>query len=254
MCQFKSGIITKNKIYLAPIYNDSHSRLLESIGIEDNRGNAMRKFVRAELVPPGNDKMANIENWKFRVDQDIVPDWFEEDPDRYESEMRDVVAEWMKKCFVTICGKLCMKIKEDEKGTYYMLAHTLFKSEFGEANNYATSTVRKRLQECEFAKELKKEYGDRLVPITTNLLSLDGFDDYGIVEGDILALRTLDLHRECRKNIMNDNSWEWIATPYSTPSNYGAGCVCFVDSDGILYWLGYDYGCGVRPFFILKDN
>ena len=208
MCKFKSGIITKNGVTLAPIYNDSHSNLLESMGIVDSQMNAMKKFVRAELVPPNNDKTIDVKKWRYIVDQDIVPNWYEEDPKRYETEMREAVENWMKEHFVVICGKACVKIKEDEKGIYYMLADTLFTTHFGKSNDYSTSEVRKKLQECDFAKTLRKEYGDKLVPITTNLLSMDGFDDYGTVDGDILALRTFDLNRECRKispTIMNGN-------------------------------------------------
>ena len=36
MCQFKSGVILKNRIVIAPGENDSHSDLLESLGIEDD--------------------------------------------------------------------------------------------------------------------------------------------------------------------------------------------------------------------------
>ena len=251
MCRFKSGIITKNGVTLAPIYNDSHSKLLEAMGIEDNQINAMKMFVRAELTPPNNDKAIDVSKWKYVVDQDIVPDWYEEDAKRYEDEMREAVKDWMDKHFSVICGKSCVKIKEDEKGSYYMLTDALFDSTFGSDNNYATSNVREKLRECEFTKELEKEYGDRLVPITTNLLSMDGFDDYGVVEGDILALRTFDLNRECRKNIPNNDTWEWLATPNSTPSGYGSGDVQYVDSDGnvVCGWCG---NCrAVRPFFIL---
>lgn len=254
MCQFKSGIILKNKVVLAPMYNDSHSRLLESMGIEDTRENAMRKFVRAELVPPNNDKTADIKNWKYRVDQDIVPDWYEEDPKKYEDEMREAVADWMNKHFANICGKSCVKIKEDENGSYYMIADTLFSSDFGSNNNYATSVIRKKLQECDFAKKLKDEYGDKLAPITTNLLSMDGLDDYGSVGGDILALRTFDLNRECRKNIPNNNTWEWLATPDSTPSSYGSGYVRCVNSSGNVSYCWYGNCTAVRPFFILRNT
>lgn len=252
MCQFKSGIITKHGVTLAPMYNDSHSKLLESMGIADNQMNAMKVFVRAELVPSNNDKTVDIKKWKYRVDQDIVPDWYEEDSERYEAEMREAVEDWMKEHFTTICGKSCVKIKEDEKGSYYMLTDTLFTSDFGSDNNYATSIVRKKLQEHEFAKKLQKEYGDKLVPITTNLLSMDGLDDYGIVEGDILSIPTIDLYRECRKNIPNNDTWFWLCTPNSTPSGCSSGGVRFVGSGGGVDcgWFGY---CGaVRPFFILK--
>lgn len=253
MCQFKSGIILKNRVVLAPMYNDSHSNLLKSMGIEDTRENAMRKFVRAELVPPNNDKTADIKNWKYRVDQDIVPDWYKEDPKRYEDEMRKAVEDWMKKHFANICGKSCVKIKEDNNDSYYMLADTLFRSDFGSNNNYATSVVRQKLQEHNFAKKLKEEYGDKLVPITTNLLSMDGFNDYGVVNGDILALRTFDLNRECRKNIPNNDTWEWLATPDSTPSSCGSDCVQYVNSDGYVDCVWYDDCGAVRPFFILRN-
>ena len=160
----------------------------------------------------------------------------------------------MNKHFSTICGKSCVKIKEDERGSYYMLADTLFNSEFGSNNNYATSNVRKKIKECKFAKELEKEYGNRLVPITTNLLSMDGFDDYGVIEGDILALRTFDLNRECRRDIPNNNDWEWLATPNSTPSGYSSGDVRYVDSDGRVR-CGWCSSClAVHPRFVLKSS
>lgn len=254
MCQFKSGIITKNGATLAPMYNDSHYSLLETIGIADNQMNAMKVFVRAELVPPNNDKTADINKWKYRVDQDIVPDWYEEDSKRYEDEMREAVADWMEKHFVTICGKSCMKIKEDENGSYYMLTDTLFESDFGKNNNYATSNVRKKLQECDFANELQKEYGDKLAPITTSLLSLDGLDDYGVIDGDILAIPTIDLYRECRKNILNHNTWWWLATPNSTSSGYGSDYVQCVDSGGSVNFGWYNICKAVRPRFVLSSS
>ena len=253
MCMFKSAIITKNGVTLAPIYNDSHSKLLESMGIEDNQTNAMRVFVRAELTPPNNDKTIDVEKWVYKVDQDIVPDWYEEDSKRYEDEMREAVKDWMAEHFSVICEKSCVKIKEDEKGSYYMLTDTLFKSEFGENNNYATSDVREKILNCDFAKRLQEEYGNKLVPISTNLLSIDGFDDYGIVDGDVLALRTFDLNRECRKNIPNNDNWEWLATPSSTPSGCGSNYVQFVNSIGYVDYDWYDDCLAVRPFFILQS-
>lgn len=253
MCKFKSGIITKNGVTLAPIYNDSHSKLLESMGIEDNQMNAIKVFVRAELVPPNNDKTKDVQKWKYVVDQDVVPDWYEIDSKRYEEEMREAVKQWMEKHFVTICGESCVKIKEDKKGSYYMLTDILFDSTFGSNNNYFASGVRKKLQECNFAKKLQKEFEEKLIPITTNLLSMDGFDDYGIIDGDILAIPTFDLYRECRKNIPNIDKWWWLATPNSTPSGDGSDCVRYVNSDGGVGYCWYDYCKAVRPFFILQS-
>ena len=39
MCEFKSGIIFKNRVELAPLENESHSSLLEKLDIEDNEFN-----------------------------------------------------------------------------------------------------------------------------------------------------------------------------------------------------------------------
>lgn len=253
MCQFKSGIILKNRIVLAPEGNESHSDLLESMGIEDNRMNATRKFVRAELIPPDDNKAIDISLWKYNVDQDIVPDWYEKDPEKYEQEFRNEVAEYLKERITVFCGYAWTPIKTDEKGTYYLMDGYLKKSEFGRNNNYAESYIRDYLNESDLVADLKAEFGDRLVPITTDLLSLDGLDDYGVVDGDILAIPIIDLYRGCRRNIPKlDTPW-WLATPDSTPSGYGSGSVQCVDSCGNVGCDGHDYCLVVRPFFILKS-
>lgn len=254
MCNFKSGIILRNKVVLAPEGNESHSDLLESLGIEDNHFNASKTFVRAELTPKDGNKASDITTWKYKVDQDIVPDWYENDPERYEQEFRDVVKDWLKDKFIVMCGRAWKAIKEDEKGTYYLLDDILETSEFGSNNNYKTSYVREKLINSDLAKDLKEEFGDRLVPISTSLLSLDGLKDYGTAEGDIISIPILDLYRECREKITNIGKPWYLATPDSTPSGRGSDCVLCVDSDGGVcyndcYW-NYD---GLRPFIILKS-
>ena len=252
MCKFKSGIILKSKVVLAPEENDSHSDLLESLGIEDNHLNASKKFVRAELIPKDGNKATDIKDWKYKVDQDIVPDWYEKDPGKYEQEFRDAVSEYMRERITVICGMAWTKIKEDENGTYYLLDGILECSEFGKNNNYAVSYIREKLNNGNLVSKLKEEFGDRLTPISTNLLSLDGLDDYGTVEGDVLAIPTIDLYRECRKYIPKINKWWWLATPDSTPSGYGSGYVQYVYSRGGVSCDWCNYVGGVRPFFILR--
>lgn len=112
MCQFKSGVILKNKVILTPEGNESHSDLLESLGIADTHMNASKTFVRAELIPKNDDKMTDVKDWRYRVDQDIVPDWYEKDPERYEQDFRNTVEEYMNKwrnssnSFVGIIGQV----------------------------------------------------------------------------------------------------------------------------------------------------
>lgn len=255
MCNFKSGIILKSKVVLAPEGNESHSDLLESLGIEDNHMNASKTFVRAELIPKNDDKMTDVKEWRYKVDQDIVPDWYKKDPERYEKEFRDAVEEYMeewKKQFKLICGHYWASVQDGDR-TYYLMNGILKKSEFGKNNNYAESYIRNELINSELAAELKKEFGDKLVPISLDLTSMDGFKDYGTVEGDILAIPNIQLLIKFGESIPLIDNWYWLATPNQTPKRGDAHCVQCVGSCG---GVGCDYcdcGGGVRPFFILQS-
>ena len=92
MCQLKSGIILKDRVFV-PEYN-SHTDMLEELGIKDTQANAEKLFVRAELLPPDGDVFKPVDEWKFHVDQDIIPDWFIEEVD--EERMVEAVKEWAK--------------------------------------------------------------------------------------------------------------------------------------------------------------
>lgn len=76
MCQFKSAICLKDRVFV-PDY-DSHSKMLEELHIEDDFAHASKVFVRVELVPKDGDKTSNVGEWKLNVDQDVLPDWWDE--------------------------------------------------------------------------------------------------------------------------------------------------------------------------------
>ena len=98
MCRFKSGIILKNKVVVAPGENDSHSDLLESLGINDDYFGATNVFVRAELIPVNDEWWINPaeepDKWQFVVDQDMRPGWFDET--EHEKIFREAVCDWWK--------------------------------------------------------------------------------------------------------------------------------------------------------------
>lgn len=255
MCNFKSGIILKNKVVLAPEGNESHSDLLESLGIEDNHMNATKTFVRAELIPKNDDKMTDVKEWRYKVDQDIVPDWYEKDPERYEQEFRDAIEKYMKewkKKFKFICGHYWTRIQDGNR-TYYFMNGILKKSEFGKTNNYAESYVRNDLVNSELAEDLKKEFGDKLASISLDLTSMDGFKDYGTVEGDILVIPNIQLLMKFGENIPLIDNWYWLANPNQTSMRNDARYVQCVGSSGRVGCDGCGYVGGVRPFFILKS-
>lgn len=125
---------------------------------------------------------------------------------------------------------------------------------FDNTNNYANSSIRKKLNE-EFAQKLIEEVGERgLCDIELDLLSLDGLDDYGKVT-DKVGLLTVDMYRKynciIEKYCIND--WWWLATPWSTPHRSYSSSVCYVSSRGAVSWGDCDYASGVRPFCIFSS-
>ena len=92
MCQLKSGIILKNRVFV-PEY-DSHTEMLEELGIKDDYLNASKTFIRVELSPTDGDVFSDIDTWKLSVDQDIMPEWYDEDI--YKPQVVEAVKEWAK--------------------------------------------------------------------------------------------------------------------------------------------------------------
>ena len=115
MCRFRSGILLKDRAVIAQKDNDSHQDMLEELNISDTYENAARVFVRAELIPEKEEWWTNPDGWEFVIDQDIVPDWFEEDREGHISRFRAAVKEWWS-------GHVLVGKKIDTLRTgYYML-------------------------------------------------------------------------------------------------------------------------------------
>ena len=94
MCQLKSCLVLKDRVF-CPDYN-SHQQMLEELGIEDDYLHASKTFVRVEFTPPDNTKslIEPLDRWTLEVDQDIVPEWWDEKADRQRVE--EAVEIWRK--------------------------------------------------------------------------------------------------------------------------------------------------------------
>ena len=112
MCKFKSMILLKDRVFV-PDY-DSHQEMLEELKIEDNRKNAERLFVRVELSPEDGDVFSDISTWKYKADQDILPEWYVEDVDKKRAV--EAVTVWAKEHIFIGRDNLTLK----EGGTYYI--------------------------------------------------------------------------------------------------------------------------------------
>ena len=93
MCQFKSALVLKDRIFL-PDY-DSHDKMLQELGIKDNFTNASKVFVRVELSPTDGNIFSAVDGWKLKVDQDILPEWWNE-AERLP-QLKELVETWMRK-------------------------------------------------------------------------------------------------------------------------------------------------------------
>ena len=137
---------------------------------------------------------------------------------------------------------------------YHFMYGVLTRMSFGSNNNYAESSVRKYLKECKLAKDIKCKYGNSITPVENNLLSMDGFNDYGVVKDDVLSIPTFDLFRKCGEKLPLINYPHWLSTPNQTKSRKDSSCVQVVRSIGRVGCndcLWFDYG--VRPFFITES-
>lgn len=124
---------------------------------------------------------------------------------------------------------------------------------FGDDNNWANSVWRKYLN-SEYIKELNREFGEEnIVEHEVNLLSMDGYDDYGVVRDKVSAM-TFDRYRKYHKYVGNVSEWNWLSTPDSTPSGYGASYVQCVFGGGCVDYARRGYCSGLRPFCVLKSD
>lgn len=125
--------------------------------------------------------------------------------------------------------------------------------EFGDTNNWVESGIRKFLN-GQYLKNISDDFGqDNILDHEVDLLSLDGYDDYGRTT-DKVSVLTVDQYRKYHKFIGNIDRWNWLATPYSTPSGTDASGVQVVYDSGYVHWHYSGSCCGVRPFFLLKSS
>ena len=68
--------------------------MLEELGIEDDYLHASKTFVRVELLPPDGVQslMEPLDRWTLNVDQDVTPEWWDENADRPRVE--EAVEAW----------------------------------------------------------------------------------------------------------------------------------------------------------------
>ena len=113
MCSLKSGILLRDRAYVPD--HDSHDQMLKELGIQDDYLGASEKFVRFELSPRDDNLLTDVSTWTMKVDQDIIPAWFDADREKYDGIIVDAVREWAEKHIIKE-GK-----HEKSEGIYYLI-------------------------------------------------------------------------------------------------------------------------------------
>ena len=149
-------------------------------------------------------------------------------------------------------GEPCIVLEHRTAGTLLVTAAQI-KSSFGSTNNFAVSSFREHLNGA-FADALTEGHADELITREVDLTALNGSKEYGSCECKVAPL-TFDEIRRFHGLLPKPESWEWSATPWSTP--------CVDEDDTWVMGLGtngyvnYDHCTltyGSRPAFTLPST
>lgn len=146
----------------------------------------------------------------------------------------------------------CLVLEHRQNGTLLMTCNQI-EAKFGGSNNYAKSALAKHLNST-FLEALTENHVDEVLLRKVDLTAVNGSTEYGSVVCRVAPL-TLDEYRRLRDIIPLPESWEWFATPWSTPAvNEDDTWVAGLSADGNVD--GYDYGLsgGSRPAFLIPSD
>ena len=154
-----------------------------------------------------------------------------------------------------VAGIEFIKFADENGQTVAVAKDTLFDSCFGDNNNFATSDVKRKLEEKILSKIEKAIGAENIIEHEVDLLSLDGDDKWGKIKCNI-SIPTFDFYRANVKifDKYTPNQWWWLATPDTTRAHYNDDWVRCVAPAGNFYDYGYYDFRGVRPFLIFNSS
>jgi len=91
MCKPASFIVTRHQALFSRV-SDHHDIILFEHGLRDD--SFTPQFVRVEITPPDLDFSRPFSAWKFKTDQDLLPDWY--DPEEAEAACRRRLPLWVR--------------------------------------------------------------------------------------------------------------------------------------------------------------
>lgn len=146
----------------------------------------------------------------------------------------------------------CLVLEHRQNGTLLMTCNQI-EAKFGGSNNYAKSALAKHLNST-FLEALTENHADEVLLREVDLTAVNGSTEYGILMCKVAPL-TLDEYRRLRDIIPLPESWEWFATPWSTPAvNEDDTWVAGLDTSGVVSLLSYSHSYGSRPAFLIPSD
>ena len=146
----------------------------------------------------------------------------------------------------------CLVLEHRQNGTLLMTCNQI-EVKFGGSNNYAKSALAKHLNST-FLEALTENHVDEVLLRKVDLTAVNGSTEYGSVVCRVAPL-TLDEYRRLRDIIPLPESWEWFATPWSTPAvNEDDTWVAGLYTDGNVNNYGYGNSLGSRPAFLIPSD
>lgn len=146
----------------------------------------------------------------------------------------------------------CLVLEHRQNGTLLMTCNQI-EAKFGGSNNYAKSALAKHLNST-FLEALTENHVDEVLLRKVDLTAVNGSTEYGSVVCRVAPL-TLDEYRRLRDIIPLPESWEWFATPWSTPAvNEDDTWVAGLSTNGNVSYDHYDISYGSRPAFLIPSD
>lgn len=146
----------------------------------------------------------------------------------------------------------CLVLEHRQNGTLLMTCNQI-EAKFGGSNNYAKSALAKHLNST-FLEALTENHVDEVLLRKVDLTAVNGSTEYGSVVCRVAPL-TLDEYRRLRGIIPLPESWEWFATPWSTPAvNEDDTWVAGLNTNGNVNDYYYNFSDGSRPAFLIPSD
>ena len=146
----------------------------------------------------------------------------------------------------------CLVLEHRQNSTLLMTCNQI-EAKFGGSNNYAKSALAKHLNST-FLEALTENHTDEVLLREVDLTAVNGSTEYGLLMCKVAPL-TIDEYRRLRDIIPLPESWEWFATPWSTPAvNEDDTWVAGLYTSGNVSYYNYYNSHGSRPAFLIPSD